>query len=168
MTPELRTNEPPALRLVSSVATVLALLGLTASTAHAQATVHLIAAPVTKSVTLPNGSALAVPMWGYALDANDNGSLDGTEVVSVPGPRITVPTGNTTLTIKLTNLLSEPTSVVIPGQRFVAQPVLAFEQGIVLQKFFDFLVQLERRQLQQPDRLLKLRCQRQMLRQPEL
>jgi hypothetical protein len=52
--------------------------------------------------------------------------------------------------------------------RFLAQTVFALEQRVFLQKFFDFLIELERRQLQQPDRLLQLRRERQMLGQPEL
>ena len=93
---------------------------------------------MTKTVTLPNGSTVSVPMWGYALDGNcptpsterhgdrydgRYGSNNG-EVVTVPGPRIVVPPGDTSLTILLTNRLApgEPTSLVIPGQPFEATP----------------------------------------------
>ncbi|MEO8679032.1 MAG: choice-of-anchor D domain-containing protein [Vicinamibacterales bacterium] len=100
-----------------SAALVAAALGLAASNATAQSSVHLIAAPVTKAITLPNGTVVSVPMWGYAVDTNDNSLLDGGETVSVPGPRITVPVGGN-LTVKLTNLLPEATSLVIPGQPF--------------------------------------------------
>ncbi len=82
----------------------------------------LIAAPVTKPVTLPDGRVVSVPMWGYALDSNGNGQLDTGEAVTVPGPRIVVPAGSSRLEIKLTNLLPEPTSIVIPGQPFAAEP----------------------------------------------
>ena len=45
---------------------------------------------------------------------------------------------------------------------------LDFEEGVLFEHLLDFLVQLERRQLQQADRLLQLRRQRQMLRQANL
>ncbi|HSL23642.1 MAG TPA: hypothetical protein VK886_19075 [Vicinamibacterales bacterium] len=130
-------NIAPVLRLIAAVAGVL---GLTAWSASAQThTVRLVAAPLTKSVTLPNGTQLAVPMWGFALDAeldpngngildpgeelndlNGNGQLDGQQPPTVPGPRITVPPGVTTLQIELRNALTdpgaEPVSIVIPGQ----------------------------------------------------
>ncbi len=46
--------------------------------------------------------------------------------------------------------------------------LLALQQRIVLQEALDFLIQLERRQLQQSDRLLQLRRQREVLRELEL
>ena len=46
--------------------------------------------------------------------------------------------------------------------------VLDLEERVLLEHLLDFLVQLERRELQQADRLLQLRRQRQMLRQSEL
>jgi large repetitive protein len=118
----MRANYSLWTRSLWSAVVAIAAIGLTASNAAAQANtqVHLIAAPVTKNVTLPNGTVVSVPMWGYALDANNNGLLDGTEQVTVPGPRIVVPepTGpDDSLAVTLTNLLPEATSLVIPGQR---------------------------------------------------
>jgi FtsP/CotA-like multicopper oxidase with cupredoxin domain len=52
-------------------------------------------------------------MWGYALDSAP-GAGDGT--VTVPGPLLIVPPGDTTLTINLTNKLPRPTSLHIIGQ----------------------------------------------------
>jgi hypothetical protein len=46
--------------------------------------------------------------------------------------------------------------------------VLAFQQRVVLQHLLQFLVQLQRRQLQQPDRLLQLRRQGEVLTELEL
>ena len=115
----MRTNDSVRSRSVRRLTAALVVSGLTASSAGA-ATVHLIAGRVTKAVALPNGSTVAVPMWGYALDANDNGLIDGAEVVTVPGPRIVVPAGDTSLTVRLTNRLTESTSLVIPGQPFAA------------------------------------------------
>src|SRR3989304_119540 len=59
------------------------------------------------------------------------------------------------------------------GQRrcadgFFADAVVAFGQRIFLQEFFAFLVEFKGGTLQQPDRQLQLRRQRQMLGQPEL
>jgi hypothetical protein len=42
---------------------------------------------------------------------------------------------------------------------------LGLEKGVLLEHLLDFLLQLQRRQLQQADRLLQLRRQRQVLRQ---
>jgi hypothetical protein len=65
-----------------------------------------------------------VPMWGFAMD--DNGDLsDGcpADSATVPGPKLSVPSGDSTLTIHLRNDLDtggpaivEPVSIVIPGQ----------------------------------------------------
>ena len=62
----------------------------------------------------------SVPMWGFALDSAF-GAHDGT--VTVPGPALNVPAGDTTLTIHLENNLPEPVSVMIPGQIAVMTPV---------------------------------------------
>jgi FtsP/CotA-like multicopper oxidase with cupredoxin domain len=54
-----------------------------------------------------------VPMWGYALDTDDNfATVDG--IVTVPGPELLVTNGD--LDIHLWNDLPEPTSLVINGQ----------------------------------------------------
>ncbi len=52
----------------------------------------------------------------------------------------------------------------VVGQRFV----VGFQEGVLLEHLLDFLLQLQRRELQQPDRLLQLRRQRQVLRQADL
>lgn len=81
--------------------------------------------------TLPDGSM--VPMWGYVLDADGDANgvgdcweaadetarstcIDGLGDPTLPGPRLTVPPTDASLTINLSNGLSEPTSVLIPGQ----------------------------------------------------
>lgn len=70
----------------------------------------LRAAPVTN--TLPNNGG-QVLQWGFARDTAF-GARDG--AVTVPGPTLTVPPGDTTLTLHLDNDLPDPVSVVIPGQ----------------------------------------------------
>ena len=81
---------------------------------------------MTKSVTLPNGTTVfgadvgVCPRHGTA---NTSCTIEPGETVTVPGPRITVPPGDTTLTINLMNCLPEATSLVIPGQPFTALPV---------------------------------------------
>lgn len=95
----------------------LCLLGLAAN-AHA-ADVHLVARPLQK--TMPDGRV--VPMWGYALDADEDLSTDDGEPASAPGPRLALAPGDTTLTIHLRNDLPEPTSVMVSGQSGPLSPV---------------------------------------------
>jgi VCBS repeat-containing protein len=91
--------------------------------------------------TLPDGST--VPMWGYVIDPDLAGDLDGDgdpagpegdcyettpasarvaciDALAAPtgvvGPRLTIPSADSTFRIFLTNGLPEPTSIVIPGQ----------------------------------------------------
>jgi len=77
----------------------------------------LTAKPV--SVTMPDGAS--VSMWGYALPGQE---------ATVPGPVLTVPPGDTMLTIHLENALPQlinggevPTSIVVPGQATIMTPV---------------------------------------------
>jgi FtsP/CotA-like multicopper oxidase with cupredoxin domain len=74
-------------------------------------------------------------MWGFALDD----SFEGVELeaVSVPGPRLTVPAGDTTLTIHLDNNLLVPISIVIPGQVATMTPVF-FTDGQGRQRVYSF------------------------------
>jgi FtsP/CotA-like multicopper oxidase with cupredoxin domain len=61
----------------------------------------------------PNGGSTPIAMWGYA-DCDD-GSLRVCRPLSAPGPALTLPEGDSTLTVHLANQLSEPTSLVIHG-----------------------------------------------------
>jgi FtsP/CotA-like multicopper oxidase with cupredoxin domain len=57
-----------------------------------------------------------VPMWGYALCGTGSTAPAGCAgTVSVPGPALTVPPGDS-LIVHLTNTLPEPTSLVLAGQ----------------------------------------------------
>ncbi len=64
------------------------------------------------TVSMPGGT---VNVWGYATSAADP--------VTVPGPRLIVPPGDTTLSVILHNNLPEPTSIVIPGLPATLSPV---------------------------------------------
>jgi FtsP/CotA-like multicopper oxidase with cupredoxin domain len=100
-------NQPTKLRWRNAALGLAALLAVTAPTSAA--TVFLRAGTVTK--TMPDGHV--VTFWGFAQDSAF-GAADGT--LSVPGPRIVVPPGDTMLDILLDNRLTVPISLVIPGQ----------------------------------------------------
>lgn len=61
----------------------------------------------TTTKTMPDGTV--VTMWGYGDDST------GTCTVTVPGPQLIVPPGDTTLVVNLRNTLPEASSVMIPG-----------------------------------------------------
>ncbi len=65
------------------------------------------------TLAMPDGQSVTV--WGFGLTTD--------AVVSVPGPILTVPVGDPTLTINLTNNLAVPVSIVIPGQIAGVTPV---------------------------------------------
>ncbi|MGB8339082.1 MAG: Ig-like domain-containing protein [Burkholderiales bacterium] len=71
------------------------------------------------TVTMPDNSV--VTMWGYA--SCTDGTFATCTPVSVPGPALTVPAADTSLTVHLKNTLSAPTSLVIPGQLTTMTPV---------------------------------------------
>lgn len=64
--------------------------------------------------TMPDGRV--VPMWGFALDADqDFGTIDGT--ATVPGPALVLAPGDHQLTVHLYNRdIPDSVSVIIPGQ----------------------------------------------------
>jgi FtsP/CotA-like multicopper oxidase with cupredoxin domain len=73
----------------------------------------LSAGTTTVSVPSPTGTGtVGVPMWGYASCASGFANCGP---VTVPGPALTVPPGDATLTVHLRNTLSVPTSLVING-----------------------------------------------------
>jgi len=71
----------------------------------------LKAAPTSVSVPSPTGSVV-VSMWGYA---SCTATFATCGAPTVPGPALTVPTGDATLTVHLLNGLTVPTSLVING-----------------------------------------------------
>lgn len=59
--------------------------------------------------TMPDFSEVKV--WGYGIDDGTANCASAT----VPGPQLTVPVGDTDLTITLRNTLAAPVSIIIPG-----------------------------------------------------
>ncbi len=107
--------------IISAVAVGLA-AALGTSTAQA-AEVYLRAESFTKA--LPDG--VNVTMWGYS---SCNADFSACGAPSSPGPEISVPAGESTLTINLLNgLASEATSVMIPGQTKALTPQ-TFDDGL--------------------------------------
>jgi FtsP/CotA-like multicopper oxidase with cupredoxin domain len=91
---------------LGALALTLATLPLASN--QAQAVEYYLQAAST-TVQMPDGTS--VPMWGYGMcvDSSNCGS------VTVPGPALTVPAGDATLTVHLINCLSVPTSLVVNG-----------------------------------------------------
>lgn len=85
---------------------------------QASAITYDLCAGVTNK-NLPNG--VVVSMWGYGLEDN----TAGCDSATVPGPRLDVLPGDTSLIVNLRNTLPEPTSVVVPGlsSTLAPQPV---------------------------------------------
>jgi FtsP/CotA-like multicopper oxidase with cupredoxin domain len=101
-------RSPNCAARLGTLALGLLLLGAAAPSPFA-ATVFLRAGEVIK--TMPDGKV--VTFWGFAQDSSF-GAADGT--LTVPGPRINVLPGDTTLDVLLDNRLGVPISLVIPGQ----------------------------------------------------
>lgn len=99
---------------IGRIAQALALAGLVSFVPAASAIEYwLRAEPLT--VSMPG--SVNVPMWGYALDGTSCTAVPpATCQATVPGPALTVPVGDTLLTIHLKNDLPASTSIVIPGQ----------------------------------------------------
>ena len=103
----------------TSVIIAIALLFLITAPAGANAVVPGITGPTFNletgdtSIDTPDGDALLV--WAYG---------DGTNPVQYPGPTLIVDQGQV-VTVNLTNTLSQPVSIVFPGQGQVTDPVPA-------------------------------------------
>ena len=98
----------------NALARTIALSLLTASYSGATFAIDYYLCAKQGSVTMSDGTV--VPMWGFAQDTTGfaNGCLDQ---IKVPGPALAVPGIDSTLNIHVRNVdLSEPVSVVIPGQ----------------------------------------------------
>jgi FtsP/CotA-like multicopper oxidase with cupredoxin domain len=94
----------------------LSLIFLSVMVGTASAVTDVFLRADTMMLTLPDGlgGTTSVPMWGFAQEtAFDN----TTGTVSVPGPLIVVPPGETLLRIHLDNNLPDPVSLQINGLR---------------------------------------------------
>ncbi len=69
-------------------------------------------------VNLPGDAA--VPMWGYRVAADATACAVSVPRTSAAAPVITMPAGDSTLSVTLVNRLAVPTSVVIAGQALPA------------------------------------------------
>ncbi len=99
--------------------TALAVAGLSLLSGTAAAVEYnLMAAPV--DIADPNGGP-TIRMWGYAQCPNGFGFACA--AVQVPGPALSVPAGDTVLTVNLMNALQEPTSLIINGLSKPMSPV---------------------------------------------
>lgn len=94
----------------------LCMLAVTAGMAMASVAEFYLRAAAT-DVTMPGPTV--VKMWGFA--SCDNTWVCGS--VTIPGPPLTVPPGDT-LKINLKNDLTVPISLVIPGQSITPTPVI--------------------------------------------
>lgn len=102
-------------------ALVASVLSMTALTAAQAADVYLRAESFVKAIPSDAAGTATQPvtMWGYsACDAG----FANCSAPSSPGPEITVPPGDTSLTIHLQNQLPEATSLMIPGQTKAMTP----------------------------------------------
>jgi hypothetical protein len=106
----------------------LVLVGFVAGTASAVTTFNMAAGETT--LTVPGGTA--IPMWGFSLTStNVNGTVTpGDGVIKVPGEPLVVPPGETTVTINLTNNLSEPVSLMILGQQMTLAGGPVYTDGL--------------------------------------
>jgi FtsP/CotA-like multicopper oxidase with cupredoxin domain len=66
-----------------------------------------------------NYAGTDITMWGFAQCTDS--TFTSCDPVTVPGPQLTVPPGET-LTINLRNNLTVPVSIIIPGQSIVPSP----------------------------------------------
>jgi len=110
------------IQLITLLATLLLTTALLASPSFAL-DVYLVAQAYDKVIDPDGDGPLAsetIPMWGFALA---DATYTPVGEPSSPGPRITVPSGDTTLNIHLQNNLAEAVSIVIPGQSATLNPV---------------------------------------------
>ena len=104
------------LKLTGLLLIAVALTGMNALAAD----FYLVVKPFDK--TLSDGTV--VPCWGFATDADSDLNTDGGETPTVPGPRLIVPAGDSTLTIHVRNdLTDDAVSIVVPGQPAILSPV---------------------------------------------
>ncbi len=99
---------------IRSIKQGVALTALLTAAGQAGAVTYDLCAGTT-TLTMPDSTVIT--MWGYGLDTG----VPCTP--TVPGPQLTVPVGDTTLTVNLRNELASPVSIVISGQQAAMTPV---------------------------------------------
>jgi len=113
------------MKAINLVRLILVLFCLIGFSANISAIEYLLRADVT-TVTMPDGAVIT--MWGFA----DDTAGDGTGTVTVPGPKLTVPPGDTELVVRVKNNLTPartglpmgcPVCIVIPGLPAQMTPV---------------------------------------------
>ena len=70
------------------------------------------------TLTMPDGAV--VPMWGFALGGVDAATGQCAGAIQIPGPTLDIGT-DTALSINLSNTLTVPVSIIIPGQKLPTQ-----------------------------------------------
>ena len=107
----------------NALARTIALSLLTATYSGATFAIDYYLCAKQGSETMSDGTV--VPMWGFAQDTTGFAN-NCADPIQVPGPALTVPGVDSTLNIHVRNVgLSEPVSIVIPGQNSTTMvPVL--------------------------------------------
>jgi FtsP/CotA-like multicopper oxidase with cupredoxin domain len=101
-------------RLAAGLAILSVLAGASLFSDARAAAVFNLKAGATAQVMAGTGEV--VTLWGFGLE---NGPI------TVPGPVLTIPPGETTLEINLTNNLTDPVSLVIPGLKAAMSPTFS-------------------------------------------
>ncbi len=101
-------------RLATGLLALSALLGASLFADARAAALFNLRADTTAQVMAGNGEV--VTLWGFGLAGGP---------ITVPGPVLTIPPGETTLEINLTNNLANPVSLIIPGLTAAMNPTFA-------------------------------------------
>lgn len=93
-----------------------------------------------KQGTKTMSDGVIIPMWGFALATDAVDLAAGcAAAMTVPGPALTVPVGDSILNIHVKNVdLTEAVSVVIPGQNAVMTPVMSAADAQGRQRVMSF------------------------------
>jgi FtsP/CotA-like multicopper oxidase with cupredoxin domain len=128
-----------AIQSIGRLIPALTLAGLSGFAPPASAIQYWLRA---ESFTVQMPGSPDVPMWGYAKCTD--GTFNNCEAPTVPGPALTLPVGDSLLTIHLKNNLpsvgfNNSTSIVIPGQITNMVPVkVDFNDGTGRQRVRSF------------------------------
>jgi len=93
-----------------------------------------------KQGTVTMSDTTVIPMWGFAL-ATDAADMNAgcAAAMTVPGPALTVPVGDSVLNIHVKNVdIPEAVSLIIPGQHTVMTPVMSAPDAQGRQRVMSF------------------------------